>query len=155
KGQAIRSMQGLKATHFNLHYTPDGTRLVSARMFQSWGDVIVLDVATGRESFSVKFDEMQIMSIRISPDVKRLAVIGALDRYGSAEARILDLANGHEVLPPLKGHAAPILASAFSPDGKRLATSGVDQTVKIWDLETGQETLTLKGHPAVFTSVEF
>ena len=35
---------------------------------------------------------------------------------------------------------------AFSPDGKRLASASADETVKVWDAATGQETLTLKGH---------
>jgi hypothetical protein len=34
---------------------------------------------------------------------------------------------------------------AFSPDGKRLASSSNEQTVKLWDTHSGQETLTLKG----------
>jgi WD40 repeat protein len=34
---------------------------------------------------------------------------------------------------------------AFSPDGKRLVTASGDKTVKVWDAETGQELLTLKG----------
>ena len=35
---------------------------------------------------------------------------------------------------------------AFSPDGRRLASASLDRTVKIWDLTTGQEVLTLRGH---------
>ena len=35
---------------------------------------------------------------------------------------------------------------AFSPDGKRHRLRQLDETVKVWDAETGQEILTLKGH---------
>ena len=35
---------------------------------------------------------------------------------------------------------------AYSPDGKRIVTGSEDKTVKVWDAETGQEVLTLKGH---------
>ena len=44
---------------------------------------------------------------------------------------------------------------AFSPDGKRIVTGSGDQTVKVWDADTGQEVLTLKGHTAQVTSVAF
>ena len=44
---------------------------------------------------------------------------------------------------------------AFSPDGKRLASAGQDETVKVWDAGTGQEILTLKGHTEHVTSVAF
>ena len=35
------------------------------------------------------------------------------------------------------GHTEGLLALVFSPDGKRLATSSYDNTVRIWDAETG------------------
>ena len=45
----------------------------------------------------------------------------------------------------LKSHAVSVNCVAFSPDGKRLATS-VGQLVKVWDATIGQETFTLNGH---------
>ena len=47
------------------------------------------------------------------------------------------------------------MSVAFSPDGKRLASASEDQTVKVWDATSGQETLTLKGHTDWVLSVAF
>lgn len=43
----------------------------------------------------------------------------------------------------------------FSPDGKRIVSGGDDSTVRVWDAETGQETLTLKGHTGTVGHVSF
>src|SRR2546430_1488517 len=43
----------------------------------------------------------------------------------------------------------------ISPDGARIASASGDQTVKLWDAATGQETATLKGHTGEVYSVAF
>jgi WD40 repeat protein/tetratricopeptide (TPR) repeat protein/tRNA A-37 threonylcarbamoyl transferase component Bud32 len=55
----------------------------------------------------------------------------------------------------LRGHSLPVYSVCWSPDGRRLASASADQTVKVWDAQTGQETLTLRGHTAFVTSVCF
>jgi WD40 repeat protein len=44
---------------------------------------------------------------------------------------------------------------SFSPDGERIVSGSSDNTVKVWDAATGQETLTLKGHSSAVWSVSF
>lgn len=44
---------------------------------------------------------------------------------------------------------------AFSPNGKQIASGSTNNTVLIWDIETGSVTLTCVGHTASVTSVEW
>jgi WD40 repeat protein len=53
------------------------------------------------------------------------------------------------------GHFAMVLSLSFSPDGKTLASTGHDFTIKLWDVATGTEFRTLKGHSAPVTAVAF
>ena len=46
----------------------------------------------------------------------------------------------------LRGHNAAVYSVAWSPDGKRLATTSIDKTAKVWDAASGRELLTLRGH---------
>jgi WD domain, G-beta repeat len=64
----------------------------------------------------------------------------------------------HSPLPwasTLEGHTSAVRSVAFSPDGKRIATASSDSTAKIWDADTGVNTLTLTGHTSYVYSVAF
>ena len=47
------------------------------------------------------------------------------------------------------------MSVCFNPDGRRLASSSPDRTVRLWDVETGACVKTLKGHGNNVTSVCF
>jgi hypothetical protein len=50
----------------------------------------------------------------------------------------------HLAWKTLRGHLGPVLAVAFSPDGRRVVTGSEDWTAKVWEAATGKQLLTLK-----------
>jgi WD40 repeat protein/uncharacterized caspase-like protein len=53
------------------------------------------------------------------------------------------------------GHTNQVEAIDFSPDGKYLVTGGVDTTVKIWKIETGDELRSFTGHRQLVIGVKW
>ncbi len=53
---------------------------------------------------------------------------------------------GGPLLRTLMGHTSSVNAVALSPDGCRIISGSADDTLKVWDMESGAELQTLKGH---------
>jgi WD40 repeat protein len=99
-------------------------------------------------------------AVAFSPDGRTYASVGGGNHYYKnrgalvepGEAIISELPWG-KVRFRLRGHGHLVVALAYSPGGKRLATASLDKTVKLWDIETGKLQATLKGHSGAVNAV--
>lgn len=119
---------------------------------------------------TIDFPHDDIISTAISPDTQYVAT-GGRDK----NVYLWDRAT-QELLNTLSGHTGPIIHLAFSPDSKHLVSTGgrefeireedgslymianaddhIDQTAKVWNIETGIEIATLE-HSSSVNAVAF
>src|SRR5262249_54144765 len=55
----------------------------------------------------------------------------------------------------LAGHAQPVEAVAFAPDGRTALSASWDRTLRLWDMHTGQTLRTFTGHSKAVHAVAF
>ena len=82
---------------------------------------------------------------------RRFAEQGILAQRESSSAK----RRAAEIVHTLTGHSADVISVAFSPDSRRLATASYDRTMKLWDMQTGQDVFTLLGHTAGVVCLAF
>lgn len=87
--------------------------------------------------------EEMVTTLAFSPNGRILAS-GA--GYSDASVRLWNPSTGKAIGSPLAGHHRYVQALAFSPDGNTLASASADQSIRLWELERGQEIGVLRGH---------
>jgi WD40 repeat protein len=127
-----------------------GRKLVAATRDGRGLQVVFWDL-TRPEQPPIRFEERGTLTgLSISPDGRWVSVcseagIAALYEAASMERR-------HE----LPGSMQAVFSVAFSPDSLSLATgAGGREAIKLWNVETGQELLTLPGKGSLLYDIAF
>jgi WD40 repeat protein len=173
-GKELFTLQGHTGLVQSVAFSPDGSQILSG----SWdGTVKVWNAQTGHKARSLNNKGLAgvVSSVACCPDGKR--IVGAsysYDRMSKSlhgQVTIWDALSGQEVLT-LKGNTGRVYGVAFSPDGKWIVSGSAsrygparrardvtvvaaeeEKTLRIWNAQTGQEVLTLKGHPGAVSTI--
>ncbi|MCI0671244.1 MAG: protein kinase [Myxococcaceae bacterium] len=106
-------------------YSPDGVSVVATG--QS-GKVVAVDIATREQRLLAKLDG-DAFDVEFAPEGRTIAV------GGSGGVHLVSLDGGK--VRRLGQHGAPVYHVAYSRDGRLLATSAFDHTVRLWDTRSG------------------
>jgi WD40 repeat protein/tetratricopeptide (TPR) repeat protein len=155
EGPAV--LRGHRESVVAVSFSPDGSRIVTA----SWdGTAVVWDALTGAEQLILGGHESRVWAASFSPDGARI-VTASMDetvRVWDADARTtLRILQVREPRGTVGVRFGPFYASmaTFSPDGSRIVTGSLGKTAHVWDVETGADLLTLRGHEDSVWSAAF
>jgi len=115
-------------------------------------------LATARELAAAAIDQLTS-----DPQLGLLLAIEAVNRTlpidntaaAEAEDALYRALQASQLQMTLSGHTDWLSDVAFSPDGRYLATASYDNTVKLWDAQTGRELRDFTDHSRVVNSVAF
>lgn len=137
-GAAIATLAGHVGAPLEVAFNADGARLASISDEALW----MWDVAAGRrlESFALPEGKQHGVGFH-QAQLVAAAADGSLRIVAPHLEQLID------------AHAEGVLSLAFTPDGKRVVTSGADKTVKLWDLAEGKQLAVFAGPTDVVSSV--
>ncbi|NKB17165.1 MAG: WD40 repeat domain-containing protein [Pseudanabaena sp. CRU_2_10] len=131
---------------WSIAFSPDGQILANG---SSGNTVKLWEVGSGKCLMELEGHNSQIWSVAFSPDGQILA-----SGSGDCTIRLWDMRTG-ECLKTLQGHTDSVESVAFRPASSQalaesknshqiLASGSKDETVKLWDVETGECLKTLR-----------
>lgn len=152
-GQELLSIAVDGAVFYDVAFSPDGKRLATSveNMETYISTVRVFDTTTGKELLTLPINGGSPRGVAFSPDGTLVAGTGT----SFPNARIWDATTGKVILNGFPDQKDGLLDVTFSPDGKLVATGGLDQKARIWNATTGQILYTLSGHTNPINGVAF
>jgi len=130
RGLELRTLSGHRDMVGPIAFSPDGKMLASAGQYED-KTIKLWSIVTGQELMTLTAFPGGVKAVAFSADGKTLA------SSSGGVIKLWNVATG-QVVRDINGHSESILAVAFSPDGKVLASAGGDQTVKVWNVDTGE-----------------
>jgi WD40 repeat protein len=140
-----------------LAFSPDGKQFTfsdgTLHMWQFSLDVVEdQTIISNQELFTIPY----AAASSFSPDGKTIAGAGGSNTSGIT-IKLWEAATGRELLTLVGGHTGWLMSLVFSPDGKSLASTSLDGTIRIWSLSPGSESVAVSGPEAAAfgTRVEY
>ncbi len=147
-GKQVKTLIGHRREISSVVFSSNGNKLVSA----SPGEISIWDVATGTHIQTIERFTGHTSDISFIDNSLILAEL-PIDEKGKI-VKLTELITG-KPLWSSKKFQKHFKKVTISPDGKSIAGANIQEMVYLWDINTGEQTKTFRGHTAVVDSLAF
>ncbi len=158
-GKPLTTLRGHPASIYPVAFSPDGNTLASG----SSDNTMVLSIPPEARVLPSGLNTMECTPVPVCPAKVAVSLPVATSH---SLIRLWDAATGKRLATWAGAHKFGVVCVAFSPDGKTLASGGVDRSgktgkgkpdgdIKLWEVATGKNIATWPGHHRSVFAVAF